>query len=184
MGSLYSGLPTGWAWIRGGIGVDAFVLRIYVHGWGQLEAGTDFDWGKMDPDSDVKKDGLEMVLRPHTFPQILGLPSVSAQEDQVLLGSRLWKYCPRHSFRPHEMPMMERAASKLGMGLNELEAGIAKGKKVAHYVEQMLLEARQAVADRMHLTLEELKEQMEDAPVVMRFAFVKYGYSWYPYPFE
>lgn len=124
VGSLYNGIPNAWArQVKGG-GVPT-ILRVYVRDWNSKSEGVDYDWGKMDPDDDIKDEGLEMALRPRMFNDIFTLPSLG-ESDQQLVGPAIWEGCPTHSFRPEEMDVVTRLASWLNISLDELEQRITE----------------------------------------------------------
>jgi|GEM_PF-2644464 len=122
IGSLYSGIPSIWArQVKGG--GTATILRVYVRNWPGRRVDIDYQWGKMDPDDDVSTDGLEMVLRPRVFNDIVALPSIG-DTDQALIAPVVWQNCPRHSFRPEEMQTVQEIARHLNISLDALEREI------------------------------------------------------------
>ncbi len=126
VGSKYNGIPAHWSQQNKGPGTPT-ILRIYVLKWSDLTFSDDYDWGKMDPDDDVENDGLEMVLKVHTFSRIVALPSIG-NNDQDLIPDTVWADCPTHNFGPDEMPKVTKLAQHLKITLNELDQWIASGK--------------------------------------------------------
>lgn len=119
VGSLYKGIPSYWA-SRAKWGGQPTILRVYVRNWPSRRVNVDYEWGKMDPDDDVSEEGLEMVLRPGIFKDIVTLPSVSAN-DQSLVAPTIWSNCPTHSFGPGEMEVVQKLATHLKISLDALE---------------------------------------------------------------
>jgi hypothetical protein len=118
VGNIYTGIPKTWSVLRKS--GNPTILRIYVKEWTAKSFGLDYDWGKMDPDDNISKTGLEMVLRTRIFSSILALPSLGVG-DQSLLDSSIWKDCPTHSFRPYEVENMKKVAAAMKMDLHQLE---------------------------------------------------------------
>ncbi|MFP5284504.1 MAG: hypothetical protein ACLGI9_02080 [Thermoanaerobaculia bacterium] len=136
VGSKYSGIPTSWAAQAKGGGVPT-ILRIYVRNWSTLRVGTDYDWGKMDPDDNVSSTGVEMVLRPGTFNDIVALPSKGIG-DQALVSASIWEACPTHSFRPEELEGLTILANHLGISLSELERQIVADEERIQKIAESL----------------------------------------------
>jgi hypothetical protein len=124
VGSKYTGIPSHWAQQAKGGGTPT-ILRIYVCNWLTLRVETDYDWGKMDPDDKVSKTGVEMVLRPSIFNNIVALPS-KGSGDQALISVSIWADCPTHSFRPEELGKVTKLANYMKIDLAELERMIEK----------------------------------------------------------
>lgn len=125
VGNKYDGIPGIWAHQAKGGGTPT-ILRIYVRHWTALLPDVDYVWGKMDPDDDVEEDGLECVLKVHTFARIFALPSQSASDEHMIAAS-IWAACPTHSFRSEEIPNMTRIAEYLRVSLDEIERRIEDG---------------------------------------------------------
>jgi len=136
VGSLYTGIPDTWAaQVKGG-GTKT-ILRVYVRGWATMRVRVDFDWGKMDPDDKVSEEGLEMVLKVHTFGDVVCLPSIDAS-DQALVAPDIWRDCPAHNFRRDELPMVRAIATHMGISLAQLEEEIEEdGDKIAKIAKSL-----------------------------------------------
>lgn len=121
VGSLRTGIPAHWSQQAKG-GGRATILKVYVRNWPNKQINEDYRWGKMDPDDIIETEGLEMVLRPSIFQDVVALPSLDV--DQALIHPSVWQACPTHSFSPEEIPLMQQLANHFNISLLQLEEKI------------------------------------------------------------
>jgi hypothetical protein len=121
VGSRHDGTPRTWATIaeRNGQG-RATILAVYVRKFSELAYGADYDWGLMDGDDGVDKDGLEIVFRSEVCNRLYVVPAI----DTTM--SPLWQDCPHDSLQFDERPKVRRAATEMGLDYAKLAGWIMR----------------------------------------------------------